>query len=123
MTDAATLAGAPRAFVTAAAGCGKTHLISEAVCHHGTRRDLVLTHTNAGVDALRQKMRPLGNGSTHIVVDTIAGWALRYASAFPRTSGLGTPLPKTKEEWAANRRVLFRIKQVEAELSDFSPLK
>lgn len=31
--------------------------------------------------------------------------------------------PRTKDEWAANRRVLFRIKQVEAELSEFSPLK
>ncbi len=112
MTDAAMLAGAPRAFVAAAAGCGKTHLISEAVCRHGTRRDLVLTHTHAGVDALRQKMRSLGNGSTHIVVDTIAGWALRYASAFPRTSGLGTPLPKTKGEWDsvydATRNLLSR---------------
>jgi outer membrane protein OmpA-like peptidoglycan-associated protein len=40
--------------------------------------------------------------------------------------GVQTPKfnpPKTKEEWAANRRVLFRIKQVEAELSEFSPLK
>ncbi|MCK4763942.1 MAG: ABC transporter substrate-binding protein [Candidatus Aminicenantes bacterium] len=31
--------------------------------------------------------------------------------------------PRTKEEWAANRRVLFRIKQIEAELSEFTPLK
>jgi ABC-type nitrate/sulfonate/bicarbonate transport system substrate-binding protein/outer membrane protein OmpA-like peptidoglycan-associated protein len=31
--------------------------------------------------------------------------------------------PRTKDEWAANRRVLFRIKQVEAELNEFSPLK
>jgi len=31
--------------------------------------------------------------------------------------------PRTKEEWTANRRVVFRIKQVEAELSEFSPLK
>lgn len=30
--------------------------------------------------------------------------------------------PRTKEEWMANRRVVFRIKQVEAELSEFSPL-
>jgi outer membrane protein OmpA-like peptidoglycan-associated protein/ABC-type nitrate/sulfonate/bicarbonate transport system substrate-binding protein len=40
--------------------------------------------------------------------------------------GIATPKfnpPRTKEEWAANRRVLFRIKQVEAELSEFSPLK
>lgn len=31
--------------------------------------------------------------------------------------------PRTKEEWEANRRVVFRIKQVEAELSTFSPLE
>ena len=30
--------------------------------------------------------------------------------------------PRTKEEWAGNRRVVFRIKQVEAELDEFSPL-
>jgi outer membrane protein OmpA-like peptidoglycan-associated protein len=33
------------------------------------------------------------------------------------------PKPTTKEEWDANRRVVFRIKQVEAELTEFSPLK
>jgi ABC-type nitrate/sulfonate/bicarbonate transport system substrate-binding protein/outer membrane protein OmpA-like peptidoglycan-associated protein len=31
--------------------------------------------------------------------------------------------PRTKQEWAANRRVVFRIKQVEAELTEFTPLK
>ena len=41
--------------------------------------------------------------------------------------GLGVTTPKfspprTKDEWAANRRVVFRIKQVEAELTEFSPL-
>ncbi len=39
--------------------------------------------------------------------------------------GITTPKfspPRTKEEWAANRRVVFRIKQVEAELTEFTPL-
>jgi ABC-type nitrate/sulfonate/bicarbonate transport system substrate-binding protein/outer membrane protein OmpA-like peptidoglycan-associated protein len=31
--------------------------------------------------------------------------------------------PRTKQEWEANRRVVFRIKQVEAELTEFTPLK
>lgn len=99
MTDAATLSDASRDFVTAAAGCGKTHLISEAVCHHGNKRDLVLTHTHAGVDALRRKVRYLGGNHAGYVVDTIASWALRYASAFPQTSGIRSLLPKTKDEW------------------------
>ena len=99
MTDAATLAGSPRASLAAAAGCGKTHLISEAVCRHGTRRELILTHTHAGVDALRRKIQSLGKGPGAVVVDTIASWALRYALSFPQTSGLLSPLPKTKEQW------------------------
>jgi outer membrane protein OmpA-like peptidoglycan-associated protein len=39
--------------------------------------------------------------------------------------GVETPKfnpPRTREEWAANRRVRFVIKQVEAELSEFKPL-
>jgi len=39
--------------------------------------------------------------------------------------GISTPKfspPRTEQEWAANRRVVFRIKQVEAELTEFSPL-
>jgi outer membrane protein OmpA-like peptidoglycan-associated protein/ABC-type nitrate/sulfonate/bicarbonate transport system substrate-binding protein len=31
--------------------------------------------------------------------------------------------PKTREEWAANRRVVFRLKQVEAELTEFKPIQ
>ena len=30
--------------------------------------------------------------------------------------------PRTRDEWAANRRVVFRIKQIEAELDEFVPL-
>ena len=43
------------------------------------------------------------------------------------TVGIGVKSPKfnpprTADEWAANRRVVFRIKQVEAELDEFVPL-
>lgn len=31
--------------------------------------------------------------------------------------------PKTREEWAANRRVVFRLKQVEAEATEFAPIQ
>lgn len=99
MTEAVTLASARRACVAAPAGCGKTHLISEGVSSHGGRRDLVLTHTHAGVDALCRKMLSMASTASGCVVETIAGWALRYASAFPQTSGVMSSLPKTKEEW------------------------
>jgi superfamily II DNA or RNA helicase len=43
--------------VTAPAGCGKTHLIAEALTRHiHAKPILVLTHTNAGVVALRGRL-------------------------------------------------------------------
>ena len=43
-----------RGSVTAPAGCGKTHHIAEALTRHGDGKPiLILTHTNAGVVALR----------------------------------------------------------------------
>jgi ABC-type nitrate/sulfonate/bicarbonate transport system substrate-binding protein/outer membrane protein OmpA-like peptidoglycan-associated protein len=43
-------------------------------------------------------------------------------------AGLGVSNPKfnpprTREEWAANRRVVFRLKQVEAEATEFKPIQ
>ena len=33
------------------------------------------------------------------------------------------PTPRDAQEWAANRRVVFRVKQVEAEAAEFTPVK
>ncbi|MEM7588141.1 MAG: nitrate ABC transporter substrate-binding protein, partial [Acidobacteriota bacterium] len=52
-------------------------------------------------------------------------FALDESQFVPVGLGIQTPKfspPRTKEEWAANRRVVFRIKQVEAELTEFTPL-
>ena len=50
-----------RGSITAPAGCGKTHLIAEALQRHeGEKPILVLTHTNAGVAALRSRMDKAG---------------------------------------------------------------
>ena len=45
-------------YLIAPAGFGKTHLIAEAVSR-GSNRQLVLTHTYAGVNVLRRKMGEL----------------------------------------------------------------
>ena len=73
-------------YVVAQAGFGKTHLIAEAVSR-STERQLVLTHTYAGVNALRRKMRELGVRDGAFRVDTIASWALRLSLSYPTTSG------------------------------------
>jgi len=101
MTDdlAAAFAGSCRGIVVAAAGCGKTELIAQAVAKYANGRQLVLTHTHAGVRALRDRLRRLGADPGTFRVDTIAGFALRYASAFPRISDCQVTRPKTEEDY------------------------
>jgi hypothetical protein len=86
-------------YVVAPAGFGKTHLIAQSV-GHANARQLVLTHTYAGANALRRKMRELRapNGSCRI--DTIASWALRLSLSYPATSGWSIERPN-QEQWAA----------------------
>lgn len=74
-----------RGYVIAPAGYGKTHLIARAV-QMATRRQLVLTHTYAGVNAIRRKMQLLRIPPAKYQIDTIASWALRTCLYFPKTS-------------------------------------
>ena len=77
-----------RGTVTAPAGCGKTHLIAEALTRHGGNKPiLVLTHTNAGVVALRGRLDKAGVPSKAYRLSTIDGWAMRLISTFPQRSG------------------------------------
>ncbi len=77
-----------RGTVTAPAGCGKTHLIAEALTRHsGDKPILVLTHTNAGVVALRGRLDKASVPSRAYRLSTIDGWAMRLISTFPTRSG------------------------------------
>lgn len=77
-----------RGTVTAPAGCGKTHLIAEALtCHTGPKPVLVLTHTNAGVAALRSRLNKAGVPTSSFRLMTIDGWVIRLLSMFPERSG------------------------------------
>lgn len=77
-----------RGLVTAPAGCGKTHLITSALKEHACSKPvLVLTHTNAGVVALRQRLQLLGVPSKGFYLATIDGWALQLIKTFPKRSG------------------------------------
>lgn len=87
--------------VVAPAGCGKTDCIADVVkTAGGPAKCLVLTHTLAGVDSLRQRLK-YKNVSLHRTdLETIAGWSLRFAAAFPQRSGLPTREPRG-DEWPA----------------------
>ena len=84
-----------RGSVTAPAGCGKTHLIAEALKTHANRKPiLVLTHTNAGVAALRGRLERAGVPPAAYRLMTIDGWAMRLASLFPQRSECSANLLK-----------------------------
>ncbi|MBL4783534.1 MAG: AAA family ATPase [Porticoccaceae bacterium] len=72
-----------RGLIVAPAGCGKTHLITEVLAVADEKPYLVLTHTTAGVAALKQRLKRLGVPNKNYVVSTIDGWALRIANIFP----------------------------------------
>jgi len=59
-----------KGYVIAPAGYGKTHLISRAV-KESKNRQLILTHTYAGVNSIKQKMRENEVPPTKYHVDTI----------------------------------------------------
>ena len=76
-----------RGTVTAPAGCGKTQLIAHALAEHrGNKPILVLTHTNAGVAALRGRLERAGVPASAYRLSTIDGWAIRLISTFPGRS-------------------------------------
>jgi len=108
MDDAADLAQLGRGTVVAAAGCGKTDLIARAAAYLDTRQ-LILTHTNSGVEALRRRLRRVGVPNDRVGVDTLDGWCLKYVSSYP---GLSGGVPTDSEDfidWGGLRQAMLRL--------------
>jgi hypothetical protein len=87
-----------KGYVIAPAGYGKTHLIAMAV-RAATKRQLILTHTFAGVNSIKAKMTSLGVPSNKYQIETIASWSLRLCLAYPKTSGWKVEHP-TSKQWS-----------------------
>jgi AAA domain len=94
-------------YVVAPAGFGKTHLIAASL-RHAEKRQLVLTHTYAGVNALRRKMRQIRVPNGAFRIDTIASWALRLSLSYPEASGWNIERPE-QEQWAGLYRACCRM--------------
>lgn len=97
MPNAAELFGLGNAAVVAPAGHGKTEIIANVAAIG--RRALILTHTHAGVHAIRSRLKRLGIPHAQVAVDTIAGWCMRYAHAFPGVAQPPDGMPQTGEQW------------------------
>lgn len=102
------LLSARRGSVVAAAGCGKTELIADTV-KEGDGKTLILTHTHAGIAALRGRLRRKTVSSSKFKLDTLAGWALRFAAAYPVRSGLALSTPAKPSDWLAVYGAALRL--------------
>ena len=91
--------------ISAPAGCGKTHLISETLSRYqGEKPILVLTHTNAGVAALKKKLNEHKVPRQAYRLSTVDGWAIRLISTFPKRSNLDPEildLKKPRRDYSA----------------------
>jgi len=95
-------------YVVAPAGHGKTHLIAEAV-GRSSARQLVLTHTYAGVYALRRKMRELSVRSSQHQIDTVASWALRLSLSYPESCAWTLERPSGDAGWTGVYEACTRL--------------
>jgi len=79
--------------VTLPAGAGKTELIAAAAAEVAKQggTSLVLTHTHAGVDALRRRMKRYEVASDRVVVRTIDSWSYDLIAHFPKLARLAVP--------------------------------
>ncbi|MEU1249121.1 UvrD-helicase domain-containing protein [Micromonospora arida] len=75
------------------AGTGKTHVIAAvgSLAANAGERTLVLTHTNAGVDALRRRMTAFGVTHRHVRVETIASWSHSLVNRYPQLAQFSAP--------------------------------
>jgi len=73
--------------IVAPAGCGKTQLIVDSLKSHKSKKPvLILTHTNAGVAALKHRLEKEKIPLKSYKLLTIDGWTIRLISTFPKRS-------------------------------------
>jgi DNA helicase-2/ATP-dependent DNA helicase PcrA len=113
MPDDNNLLDVARGTVEAPAGCGKTELIVSALRRHSdTKPVLVLTHTNAGVAALRHRLSQHRVPQDRYRLSTIDGWALRILKTFPARSGIAPAhldLEDARRDYPAIKAAIARL--------------
>lgn len=73
--------------IIAPAGHGKTEMITDIV-FASDGKQLLLTHTNAGVDALKKRLNKKNIKSNKYNILTIAAFCIRWCMAYKQTAGL-----------------------------------
>lgn len=96
--------------VEAPAGCGKTHLIVQSLANSQIVKPvLVLTHTNAGVDALKKKLKSSKVPSKSYVLRTLDGWCSWFVRSFPKLSGFSATDFESKDHFEKMREASLGV--------------
>ena len=86
------------AAIVAPAGHGKTEMITDLVDKLSGRK-LVLTHTNAGVDALQQRMSRKNISKEKYYLTTISSFCMKWCDAYPNTAGVDSVVKMTDNKF------------------------
>ncbi|HAW07863.1 MAG TPA: hypothetical protein DCW42_01640 [Bacteroidetes bacterium] len=70
--------------IVAPAGHGKTEMIADIV-NYSSDKQLILTHTNAGVEALVKRMKKRGVNANKYSIMTIAAFCIKWCHSYPNT--------------------------------------
>lgn len=89
MIDLADFTAQSKSMLIAPAGYGKTHTISSSLkILSGSGKQLVLTHTHAGVAAIKEKVTKEGIPESNFSIETISSFCQRYVFAFHNESNI-----------------------------------
>ena len=106
--SAELILGSNRGTIEAPAGCGKTHAIVDALAYPSTKPYLVLTHTTAGVAALRKRLLDANVPAKNYVLSTIDGWSVRVANSFVQNCNIVSPIENPRTYYPELRKVVSR---------------
>jgi len=120
MIDYTEFVSKEKSMLIAPAGFGKTYTISECLIHlEGKGKQLILTHTHAGVASLKEKFKQKNIHSSNYNIETITSFAQKYVLSF--YIGIDIPSQENSKEYfpfIINKAIeIFKLKLVKNVLS------
>lgn len=98
MIDFNNFLNQPKSLLIAPAGFGKTHTITTSVSKliESNKKQLILTHTHAGVASIQEKFKKQGITTKHFQVETISSFSQRYVLSYNHKTVV-PPIENSKE--------------------------
>lgn len=88
--------------IIAPAGHGKTEMITDIV-NYSKGKQLILTHTNAGVDAIEKRLRKRGIKKEKYCVSTIASYCIKWCTSYKKIANFDDDLSPLNGKYEAKQ--------------------